>query len=129
MSLKVDDYNEGGNNSAVLKFPGRVSWGNLTLKRGVGSSTALWDWLYGFVDGNGRRRDGLVVLLNELHVPNNIWFFRRGLPVKYTGPSMNATQNTVAVDSLEIAHEGIFQVPFVGTVGGLASSAIAAAVT
>ena len=38
----------------------------------------------------------------------------RGLPVKYTGPPLNATQNNVAIESIEIAHEGIYQVPFVG---------------
>ena len=92
MSMKVEEYNEGGNNGAVLKFPGRVSFGNLTLKKGQGSSSALWDWHYSFVVGRGKRRDGLIVLLNELHVPNNIWYFRRGLPLKYTGPAMNATQ-------------------------------------
>lgn len=123
MSMKVEDYNEGGNNATVLKFPGRMSWGNLTLKKGVGSSSALWDWGYGFVVGKGKRRDGLVVLLNELHVPNNIWFFRRGLPLKYSGPSLNATQSSVAIESIEIAHEGIYQVPFVGEASGFASIA------
>ena len=44
-------------------------------------------------------------------MPNNIWYFRRGLPVKYTGPALNATQNNVAIESIEIAHEGIHQVP------------------
>lgn len=123
MSLKIEEYNEGGNNGTVLKFPGRVSWGNLTLKKGVGSSSALWDWSYGFVIGKGKRRDGLVVLLNELHVPNNIWFFRRGLPLKWSGPALNATQNNVAIESIEIAHEGIYQVPFVGAASGLSGLA------
>ena len=50
-------------------------------------------------------------------LPSNIWFFRRGLPVKYTGPSLNATQNSVAIEAIEIAHEGIHQV---AGVGGLA---------
>jgi phage tail-like protein len=126
MSLKVEDCNEGGNNGTVLKFPGRVSWGNLTFKKGLGSSSALWDWSYGFALGKGKRRDGLVVLLNELHAPNNIWFFRRGLPLKYSGPALNATQNNVAVESIEIAHEGIFQVPFVGAASGLAGLAAGA---
>src|SRR5262245_30272755 len=45
-SMKVDEWNEGGNNGAVLKFPGRMSWGNLSLKRGIGVSSALWDWSY-----------------------------------------------------------------------------------
>ncbi|MGH8066280.1 MAG: phage tail protein [Candidatus Entotheonellia bacterium] len=110
MSLKVEEYREGGSNGTVLKFPTRVEWSNITLKKGVGAGTALWDWHYGFVEGRGRRRDGLIVLMNDLHLPNNIWFFRRGLPVKYTGPSLNATQNNVAIESIEIAHEGIYQV-------------------
>jgi phage tail-like protein len=122
MNLAVEDWKEGGNNATVLKFPGRISWGNITLKRGVTQTTALWDWQYGFVVGKGKRRDGVIVLMNELHVPNNIWFFRRGLPLKYTGPAMNAAQNGVAIDSLEIVHEGIFQVPFVGAASGLADA-------
>lgn len=123
MSMQPEEYKEGGRNGTVLKFPNRVTWSNITLKKGVGSGTALWDWHYGFVEGKGKRRDGLIVLLNDLHLPNNIWYFRRGLPVKYTAPSMNATQNTVAIESIEIAHEGIYQVPFVG-LGAAAASAV-----
>lgn len=122
MSMKVEEFMEGGNNATVLKFPGRVSWGNITLKKGLGSSTALWDWHYGFVLGQGKRRDGVIVLLNELRAPNNVWFFRRGLPLKYGGPALNATQNGVAIESLEIAHEGVFQLPFVGAASGIASA-------
>jgi phage tail-like protein len=114
MTMQPEEYKEGGRNGTVLKFPSRITWANITLKRGVGASTALWDWHYGFVEGRGRRRDGVIILLNDLHVPNNIWSFRRGLPVKYTGPSMNAGQNSVAIEAIEIAHEGIYQVPFVG---------------
>ena len=114
MSMQPEEYKEGGRNGTVLKFPSRVTWSNITLKKGVGASTSLWDWHYGFVEGQGKRRDGVIVLLNDLHVPNNIWYFRRGLPVKYTGPTMNAVQNSVAIEAIEIAHEGIYQLPFVG---------------
>ncbi len=126
MSLQIDDYREGGNNGTVLKFPTRVSWSNITLRKGVGLTSALWDWHYGFVEGKGKRRDGLIVLLNELRVPNNIWYFQRGLPLKYTGPAMNATQNNVAIEAVEIAHEGIYQLPGIGFVGGAASIAAGA---
>jgi phage tail-like protein len=122
MSMQPEEYKEGGRNGTVLKFPNRVTWSNITLKKGVGASTALWDWHYGFVEGRGKRRDGVIVLMNDLHLPNNIWFFRRGLPVKYSGPMMNGTQNTVAIESIEIAHEGFYQVPFVG-LGAAAASA------
>jgi phage tail-like protein len=128
MSLKVEDYNEGGRNGTVLKFPTRVSWSNLTLKRGVGAGSTLWDWHYGFVEGRGKRRDGMIVLLDELRQPHTVWFFRRGLPVKYTGPAMNATQNTVAIEAIEIAHEGLYQVPGVAAAAsatqGLAGLAV-----
>jgi phage tail-like protein len=128
MSMQPEEYKEGGRNGTVLKFPSRVTWSNISLKKGIGSGTALWDWHYGFVEGKGKRRDGLIVLLNDLHIPNNIWYFRRGLPVKYTGPSMNATQNSVAIEAIEIAHEGIYQVPFVG-LGAAAASSVVGLVT
>jgi phage tail-like protein len=124
MLMQTEDYREGGKNDAVLKFPGRVAWGNITLRRGVGAGTTLWDWHYGFVTGKGKRRDGTIMLLDDLHVPNNIWYFRRGLPVKYSGPAMNASQSAVAIESIEIAHEGLWQVPGVG----LAAAGIRAAV-
>jgi phage tail-like protein len=121
ITLQIEEYKEGGNNGGLLKFPTRVSWPNITLKKGVGISSALWDWHYGYVEGKGKRRDGLIVLMNELHVPNCIWYFRRGLPIKYTGPSMNAQQNQVAIESIEIAHEGISQMPGIGFLGGASS--------
>jgi phage tail-like protein len=128
MSMQPEEYKEGGRNGTVLKFPTRVAWSNITLKKGVGAGTALWDWHYGFVTGKGKRRDGVIVLLTDLHVPNNIWYFRRGLPVKYTAPALNATQNNVAIESIEIGHEGIYQVPFIGygaaAVGAVARLAI-----
>ncbi len=124
MSMQPEEYKEGGRNGAVLKFPSRVTWTNLTLKKGIGIGTALWDWHYGFVEGQGKRRDGIVMLLDERHRPNNIWFFRRGLPIKYSGPSLNATQNNVAIESIEIAHEGIHQVPGVGAVAGVVAGAV-----
>jgi phage tail-like protein len=133
MSLKVEDYNEGGRNGTVLKFPTRISWGPITLKRGVALSSTLWDWQFGFVQGLGHRRDGIITLLNEQQLPLTVWYFRRALPVKYTGPALNATQNNVAIESIELVHEGIYQLPLslgaavgaiVGAIGGAASGTL-----
>jgi phage tail-like protein len=121
MALDVEEYKEGGNNGAILKFPTRVKWTDITLKKGMGTSTELWDWHYGFVEGRGKRRDGIIMLQNDLHEPNNIWYFKRGLPIKYTGPTMNASQNGVAIESIVIAHEGVYQVPAVGLVTSIVS--------
>jgi phage tail-like protein len=111
MSLQVEEFREGGNNGRLLKFPTRVTWSNITLKKGVTSGTELWDWHYSFTEGKGKRRDGVIVLLDDRQVPHNVWYFRRGLPVKYTGPALNATQSSVAIESVEIAHEGLSHVP------------------
>jgi phage tail-like protein len=128
-SMKIEEWNEGGNNGTVLKFPGRVSWTNITLKRGMAANSSLWDWSYGFVQGHGKRRDGVIALLNERLVPSNIWYFRRGLPSKYAGPQMNAAQNNVAIESIEIAHEGIYQLPFIGLASSMASGSAGGFVT
>lgn len=123
MTMKTEDYKEGGDNGGPRRFASRVDWTNITLKKGLGTNTALWDWHYSFVIGRGHRRDGLIVLLDSLHVPNAAWMFTRGLPVKYTAPALNATQNTVAIEAIEIAHEGVFQLPFVGIASGIAGAA------
>jgi phage tail-like protein len=123
MAMQPEEYKEGGRNGAVLKFPSRVTWTNLTLKKGAALGTQLWDWHYGFVVGAGRRRDGVITMLDAARMPVATWFFRRGLPIKYTGPSFNATQNAVAIEAIEIAHEGLHVVPGFGlltAVGALA---------
>lgn len=121
-SMKVEDYGEGGNNGAMLKFPGRIAWTNIILKRGVATNTALWDWFYKYTQGRGKRRDGVITLLNNMMIPNSVWYFRNGLPLKYSGPQLNAGQSAVAIESIEIAHEGIYQVPFVGLASGLGNA-------
>jgi phage tail-like protein len=110
-SLDVEEYKEGGNNGQILKFPTRVTWANLRLKRGIALSADLWQWHYDFSNGGGRRRDGLIGLLDDERNPVLVWVFRRGLPVKWTGPSLNAMQSQVAIEELEIAHEGLELLP------------------
>lgn len=105
--LEIEEYREGGRNGEVLKFPTRNKWSNIVLKQGVGVGGDLWAWYRGFVEGRGRRRDGIVALLDERQFPMTVWTFRRGLPAKYVGPAFNAAQSSVAIETLEIAHEGL----------------------
>lgn len=128
MALEVEEYKEGGRNGTVLKFPTRVTWGSIVLKHGIGGGTGLWDWHYGFATGKGKRKDGIITLLNDLLMPTHIWQFKRGLPTKYTGPAMIAGQSNVAIESIEIVHEGLYQVPYVGLAAGAASFGVSAAV-
>jgi phage tail-like protein len=107
-TVEVMEYKEGGVNDYVHKFRTRASFANLTLKRGViFLSDDLWTWHNGFVTGSGTRKDGVIVLQDESRAPSKVWKFKRGIPMKWVGPSLNATQSNVAIESLEIAHEGL----------------------
>lgn len=105
-TLQVEDYSEGGENRFVHRFPTRMTFSNIVLKRGVTFNQDLWRWHLDFLQGRGRRLDGLIVLLNEGRQPVRYWSFQRGLPLKWTGPVLQAGQNQVAIETLEIAHEG-----------------------
>jgi phage tail-like protein len=105
-------YSEGGNNAAQLRFPTSLTWTNLTLKRGVTRvSQAGWHWLYHFGQGRVRRMDGIVALLDSLFIPHTMWYVKRAFPVKFTGPALSAMNPTVAIETLELAHEGMWLVP------------------
>jgi phage tail-like protein len=107
-TMEVMDYREGGVNGYVHKFATRATYSNLVLKRGViYLYDDLWNWHHSWVQGAGTRKDGLVVLLDEAQKPAKIWKFKRGIPTKWVGPSLNASQNGVAFESLDIAHEGL----------------------
>lgn len=107
MTLETEDYPEGGYNGTMLRFPKRSRWGDITLKKGLTRRTELFDWYYAFTQGVTKRKDGLIILMNERHQPHTVWKFRRGLPLKYVAPQLNAQQSAVAIESITIAHEGI----------------------
>jgi phage tail-like protein len=126
MALDVQEFMQGGGNDTVLKFPTRIKPTTLVLKRGLTTKTDLWLWFYGFVRGVGRRRDGLVIVQNAAHDPHTVWGFRRGLPVKYAGPQLSASHSAVAIESIEIAHEGLYQMAGAGPLAQAVSEAAGA---
>ena len=120
MDMEDAKRHEGGLNNTEHRFPTRMTWPNITLKRGVSRiSQSGWDWLYGFGDGKVKRKDGLITLMDSRHIPHNIWTFKRGFPVKFEGPDMKGTGNEVAIESLEIAHEGLWQLSILKEAAGL----------
>ena len=107
-SIEIQEWREGGVNGYVHKFGGRASYPNITLRHGViYLYDDLWSWHWDWVQGKGKRKEGLVVLQDESHTPAKVWKFKRGIPVKWTGPALNASQSNIAIESLEIAHEGL----------------------
>jgi phage tail-like protein len=111
----TEEYLEGGENRFAHRFPSRHSSPNLVLSRGIASSNALWDWYAeSLVSGRVLPRDGQIELLSWIDgelAPARVWWFRRGFPVKISGPDLNAMSSAVAIESLEIAHHGLGLVP------------------
>lgn len=110
--LEVMAYAEGGRNDHVHQLPVRHTWNRISLRRGLVRDSVLWFWyLAGLTQSLGARRDGAIILLTPAGVPAMAWMFRRGLAAKWTGPELNAMQSNVAIEGMEIAHEGLVQIP------------------
>src|ERR1044071_8337139 len=101
------EYRNGSETLTVRKIRGLTKFANITLKRGYIGDLAFWNWVVETMNGLGRRTEGSVIMLDENRREVMRWNFRRGWPCKYTGPSFNAKNNEIALESLEIAHEGI----------------------
>ena len=80
---------------------------DIVLRRGVSQDRELWDWRQAVIQGNVDRRNGSIVLLDDQRNEVLRWNFRQGWPCKWQGPALNAKTNEVAIETLEIAHEGL----------------------
>lgn len=103
----VIEYREGNERtSSVRKLPGLTKYSNIVLKRGITRDRSLWDWRKTVIDGATRRVDGAIILLDESRQEVVRWNFRAGWPSKWEGPVLDAKSSEVAIETLEIAHEG-----------------------
>lgn len=107
LETEMKDYMEGGLNTHVRKFPGRTKQSNITLKRGI-VDRSLWDWFFQLSQGQVIYRNGSVIVKDPSGNDDVMeWRFVRAFPLKWTGPDLNATQNNVAVETLELCHHGL----------------------
>jgi phage tail-like protein len=104
-SVEVVEYREGGDASHVRKLPGKTSYPDITLKWGITDSHELYDWHATALAGNPSRRNGSIVLYDHTNTEKVRWNFFGAWPSKYDGPSLNATGNEVAIDSVTITCE------------------------
>lgn len=105
--VEVFPYEEGGVNGFVHKLPGRMKFPNITLKRGVTDSLELWNWFVKATNGQIERRDVGILVYDLVGKPVKVWNLERAYPVKWTGPDFKAGDNAVAIETLELAHEGL----------------------
>ncbi len=109
LETQIIEYRDGVSPEySVTKMPGIPKFGNITLKRGIiATDNQFYDWLSKTKMNNPERRDLIISLLNENHEPVVTWKVKHCFPVKVEGPGLKSTGNEVAVESIEIAHEGL----------------------
>jgi phage tail-like protein len=96
----------------ILRIPGRLKWGDITLKRGITSSMDLWDWRKKVEDGKVKdaRKNGSIVMFDRELKEAARWNFVNAWPSKISGPSPKADSNEIGVEELTIVHEHITRV-------------------
>ncbi|NLX19509.1 MAG: phage tail protein [Desulfobulbus sp.] len=106
---EVIEYREGSSPEySKIKMPGLHKYGNITLKRGIfASDNEYYDWLNSVKLNTIERRDLIISLLNENHEPVVSYKVKQAWPVKIQAPDLKSDANEVAIESIELAHEGL----------------------
>ena len=113
VSIETEDVQEGGQNSYVHKLPGRMSWPNMRLKRGITQNDSLFAWMNKSsgeqftASGNKlTRSSAAITLMGPGGKRIRAWEIDGAFPVKWTGPSFSVSSTDMAVEELEITHHG-----------------------
>lgn len=109
-SIDVIEYREGDMVQTPMKIPGLKKYGNITLRQGLADSMVLYEWMIAGVNGAVDRKTITITLLDEEEAPAASWQVINAWPMRYTAPDFNATSSEIAIESLEIAHEGMTRV-------------------
>jgi phage tail-like protein len=104
--IEVIEYREGRDGTRVRKLPGLVTYPNVTLKRGINGYLELYNWWKSARDGDIRPTGVTIKLLDEQRREVMRWNLSRAWPVKLEAGPLNASANEVAIETLELAHEG-----------------------
>ena len=109
VETEIIEYRDGANPGfSKQKIPGMQKFGNVTLKRGVfaGDNDGFAWWNTASLN-TIERRDVTVSLLNEAHEPVMVWKIKNAWPTKMTSPDLKSDANEVAIETLELAHDGL----------------------
>jgi phage tail-like protein len=108
MTMEVKTLKEGGANGQLVRLTGPVSYGQLTLKRGMTENFELWNWFRAVVADPSLRANVEVVMLAPDGIqPRAHFLLRRCVPVKVKAPPLNAKDGVLAIEELQLAYESI----------------------
>ena len=107
-TFDVVEYRAGDDPAITpTKLPGLIKYGNITLKWGSSETMVLYDWLIDITEGTIEKKTVTLTALDETGAPAASWRCINAWPVKYTAPDFNGTSSEVAVETIELAHEGL----------------------
>ena len=111
-SSDVIEYRVGNETPTVRKLPGLNKYGNITLKWGTTDSMTVYNWRKQVEDGKVKdaRQNIAIIVKDEEGNNKSRWEFTNAWPSKYDAPDFNAKGNDVAIETLEIVHEGMKRV-------------------
>ena len=108
VEVETQDYREGGVNEYLHKLAGPTRYpSNLVLKRGLTDAETLWNWQQEVLQGPIGRKNGSIMLLNSAGEETWRWNFIGAYPVRWVGPELRAGTAEVAVETLELVHQGL----------------------
>ena len=107
IETETEPYEEGGTNDFVYQLPKRTKYQPITLKRGITDLDERWKWYQDVVNGKFERKNGAIILMDVAGNDKWRWNFFQAYPVKWTGPDFKADSNTVAFETIGLAHHGI----------------------
>jgi len=109
IETETETYEEGGVNDFVHHLPKRTKYQHITLKRGITSRDDMWQWHRNVVSGRFKRKSVSIILMDTKGDEVWRWNFVGAYPVKWVGPELKADSNTVAFETIELAHCGIIE--------------------
>jgi phage tail-like protein len=109
METQPVEYRHGDSKAfSVVKMPGIKKYGNITMKKGVfKADKKFWDWFNEIKMNTIKRKPVTISLLDESGAPTMVWTLTNAWPTKITGTDLKSEGNEVAVETIEIAHEGL----------------------
>ena len=106
MTMDVKTIREGGNNGRQIRLTGPLTFGQVTMKRGMTSNLELWDWFNLMLTDQSLRADAEVVIFASDGETERARFqLSRCVPVKLKSPPLSAKDGAVAIEELQIAYE------------------------
>jgi phage tail-like protein len=106
LNVNVDTYREGGENRFVHRLPGRTTYSDLVLKRGMTLVSGVTAWCLDALENfNYQPTNMLISLLNEQHLPVSSWYIANAIPIKYDITGLNAEQGQIVIESMTLRYE------------------------